>query len=80
MYFTAALLPFAYIIGLIFTFKTHRHIFANEEEEVHEEGESVPEWSIKFAFVILGISTILFGLIAESLVEQIQPSLETLGK
>lgn len=33
MWITAALLPIAYIIGMVFTFKTHTHIFEQEEED-----------------------------------------------
>jgi Ca2+/H+ antiporter len=33
MYFSAAILPLAYVIGMLFTFKTHTHIFQAEEHD-----------------------------------------------
>src|SRR5687767_8678768 len=36
MYISAALLPCAYIVGMIFTFKTHSHIFHQESDDSNE--------------------------------------------
>jgi Ca2+/H+ antiporter len=47
------MLPLTYIIGLVFTFKTHSDIFVEEHEE--EDGEEA-EWSIITAVIILSIS------------------------
>lgn len=58
MYFIAAILPVAYVVGLIFTFKTHAHIFTQDEES-GEEGDGSPAWSIR-----VNIVCILFSLIS----------------
>eukprot|EP01126_Amoeba_proteus_P036514 TRINITY_DN3728_c0_g1_i1.p1 TRINITY_DN3728_c0_g1~~TRINITY_DN3728_c0_g1_i1.p1 ORF type:complete len:663 (-),score=117.89 TRINITY_DN3728_c0_g1_i1:1323-3311(-) len=77
IYVVTALLPIAYIIGLFFTFKTHRHMFAEDEEE--GEGEDAPEWTISVSIVVMVVSILTFGLIAEDVVEIVQSVLEELG-
>jgi Ca2+/H+ antiporter len=42
MYFSAAILPLAYFIGMLFTFKTHTHIFQGEDEGGEEDSTSGP--------------------------------------
>jgi Ca2+/H+ antiporter len=56
MYIVMFLLPIAYIIGLVFTFKTHSDIFVEHSEEDEEEEGEEPEWSILTSVIILSIS------------------------
>jgi Ca2+/H+ antiporter len=65
IYTVAAILPFSYLVGLLFTLKTHSHIFSNSEGSEHD----APHWSKLKAIVILGISIVLFSLVAEELVK-----------
>eukprot|EP01125_Pyxidicula_operculata_P006261 TRINITY_DN2174_c0_g1_i1.p1 TRINITY_DN2174_c0_g1~~TRINITY_DN2174_c0_g1_i1.p1 ORF type:complete len:658 (-),score=76.15 TRINITY_DN2174_c0_g1_i1:268-2241(-) len=74
LYFVASLLPIAYIIGMVFTFKTHKHIFTEEGEE-----ESEAEWSLSFSIIVMLVSIAMFGLIAEDVVSVLQGVLEELG-
>eukprot|EP01102_Stenamoeba_stenopodia_P006432 TRINITY_DN1760_c0_g1_i1.p1 TRINITY_DN1760_c0_g1~~TRINITY_DN1760_c0_g1_i1.p1 ORF type:complete len:840 (+),score=175.13 TRINITY_DN1760_c0_g1_i1:317-2836(+) len=76
MYTCAAILPIGYIVGLIFTLRTHSHIF--EEEQTEEEHEA-PAWGIVTSIIILLASTIVFALISEELVDVIQPVLDALN-
>lgn len=69
MYMVMFMLPLTYIIGLVFTFKTHSDIFVEEHEE--EDGEEA-EWSIITAVIILSISVLCFGLIAEDMIENVE--------
>jgi Ca2+/H+ antiporter len=39
MYICAAILPFAYIVGLLFTLKTHSHIIHAKVPDQDEEDE-----------------------------------------
>lgn len=55
MYIVMLMLPITYIVGLVFTFKTHSDIFV-EPDGGHEEEEEEPEWSIITAVIILSIS------------------------
>ena len=76
IYFCAAILPVAYIVGLIFTFFTHSHIFQQEE---HGEEEDIPSWGLPFAVVFMMINTVAFGLLAEGIVHVVKPTLDTFG-
>lgn len=76
IYFIAAILPVAYIVGLLFTFFTHSHIFQQEE---HGEEEDLPSWGLPFAAVFMMINTLMFGLLAESIVGVVQPTLKAFG-
>jgi len=74
LYLACVILPSAYLIGLFFTFKTHTHIF--DEDEGEEEGNA--EWSIPFSGLVMLMSVACFGLLAEDLVGLIQDVLQTL--
>ena len=76
IYFCAAILPLAYIVGLVFTFFTHSHIFQQEE---HGEEEDLPSWGLPFAIVFMMINTVMFGLLAEAIVHVVKPTLEAFG-
>lgn len=72
IYFCAAILPVAYAVGLLFTFFTHSHIFQQEE---HGEEEDLPSWGLPFAITFMMINTIMFGLLAEGIVDVVKPTL-----
>lgn len=42
MYICSAILPFAYIVGLLFTLKTHAHIIHAKVADADEEEEGMP--------------------------------------
>eukprot|EP00039_Didymoeca_costata_P025075 m.12250 g.12250 ORF g.12250 m.12250 type:complete len:737 (-) comp4622_c0_seq2:734-2944(-) len=76
------LLPLAYIAGLIFTLRTHAHIYeVNEEEEEEKTGHSQhgPIWSRFKAVSVLLVSTVLLALIAELVVSNVEPIIESLN-
>jgi len=73
LYLSCAVLPVTYLIGLFFTFKTHTHIFDDEDEE-----EASAEWSIPFSVAVMLVSVSCFGLLAEDLVSLIQDVLRDL--
>ncbi|XP_059190494.1 uncharacterized protein LOC131972791 isoform X2 [Centropristis striata] len=76
VYTVCALLPFAYIIGLIFTLKTHSHIY-----DIHVGGQvtghhgAVVHWSRWRSMVILIMATVLTSACADLATEHIQPIL-----
>jgi len=74
LYLSCGVLPATYLIGLFFTFKTHTHIFDEEDEE-----EGSAEWSIPFSVAVMLISVSCFGLLAEDLVSLISNVLEELN-
>lgn len=71
----AVLLVAGYGLGLLFSLKTHREIFAGAEHA--EAGE--PAWPIGLALVTLVIVTVLVALVSEIFVESVQKAAETFG-
>uniref|UniRef100_A0A3Q3G3D5 Cation/H+ exchanger protein 2 n=1 Tax=Labrus bergylta TaxID=56723 RepID=A0A3Q3G3D5_9LABR len=77
VYTVSALLPIAYIIGLIFTLKTHSHIYnirVGERQETSHHG-AVVHWSRWRSLVILIMATVLTSVCADLVTEHIQPIL-----
>uniref|UniRef100_A0AAY5K5C5 Cation/H+ exchanger protein 2 n=1 Tax=Esox lucius TaxID=8010 RepID=A0AAY5K5C5_ESOLU len=77
VYTVSVLLPFAYIIGLIFTLKTHSHIYDIHvgEGQVAGHQNAVVLWSRWRALVILIMATLLMSACADVTTEHIQPIL-----
>eukprot|EP01122_Echinamoeba_exundans_P007279 TRINITY_DN2199_c0_g1_i1.p1 TRINITY_DN2199_c0_g1~~TRINITY_DN2199_c0_g1_i1.p1 ORF type:complete len:637 (-),score=100.40 TRINITY_DN2199_c0_g1_i1:45-1955(-) len=87
IYFVAGVMPVAYIIGLLFTFRTHSHIFdgANKDkndgdaEFADEADATVPAWSIPFSCMLMLVATLLYALIAENVVSELKPTIHALN-
>jgi len=69
------LLIITYALGLVFTLKTHRELFASEDHG--EAGES--EWPLRLALVTLAAVTVLVALVSEVFVESVQQAAIALG-
>jgi Ca2+:H+ antiporter len=72
----AVLLIVAYGLGMLFSLKTHRELFASAESE--EEAGEAP-WPIGMALVTLGCVTVLVALVSEIFVESVQKAAEAFG-
>jgi Ca2+:H+ antiporter len=68
----------SYLIGLIFTLKTHVHLLKSPNDEGEEEHEG-PEWSKTKCVLILLVCTALFAAVSEGLIRSLEPSLELIG-
>lgn len=77
VYSVSALLPVAYIIGLLFTLKTHSYIYNIHVDEGQASGHSgaVVHWSRWRSLVILIMATVLTSACADLTTEHIQPIL-----
>ncbi|XP_040019925.2 uncharacterized protein LOC120809855 [Gasterosteus aculeatus] len=77
VYTVCALLPAAYIIGLIFTLKTHSHIYDIHVGEGQATGQpgAVVHWSRWRSLLILIMATLLTSACADLATEHIQPIL-----
>jgi Ca2+:H+ antiporter len=71
----AVLLIVGYGLGLLFSLKTHREIFAAAKQA--EESEAA--WPIGLALVTLAVVTVLVALVSEIFVESVQKAAETFG-
>ncbi len=65
-----------YVLGLVFSLRTHRALFNpfDEEEEEHEGG-----WSVKKSIVMLAIAGAAVGVMSEILVGSISEAAELIG-
>lgn len=71
----ALLLVCAYVLGLLFSLKTHKELFASEDH-----GEAGPaNWPLGLAIGTLLIVTVLVALVSEIFVESVQKAAETFG-
>ena len=64
---TSIILLISYILGLFFAFKTHRAVFAGEQEVPDEE-----PWPARRAILLLFISSALTAVVAEGLVDAVR--------
>jgi len=71
----AVLLIVGYGLGLLFSLKTHREIFADTKHAKEDDSA----WPIGLALVTLGIVTVLVALVSEIFVESVQKAAETFG-
>ena len=80
----AVIMFIIYILSLIFSFFTHKEVFAiiPTEEELAEEGEKEEEtanWSLAKCLIVLIVVTILVALESEILVSAVEPMTKSLG-
>ncbi len=71
----AVLLIVAYGLGMLFSLKTHRELFASAEQG---EGGEAP-WPLGLALATLAGVTVLVALVSEIFVESVQQAAETFG-
>lgn len=72
--FIAGILILTYLLGMIFTFKTHRNVFHNSK--VREK--SIEAWPIKKSVSLLIMTGIIIGLMSELLVSNMEVTIKTL--
>jgi Ca2+:H+ antiporter len=71
----AGLLIVAYALGLVFSLKTHRELFAGAEHE----GDGAAPWPMPVALTVLAVATVLVALVSEVFVESVQQAADSLG-
>ena len=73
----AIILMASYVLGLLFSLKTHREIFNPYTEEEEEEGTE--HWTVRRSLVLLGIAAVLVGIMSEVLVGAISEASHEIG-
>ena len=73
----AILLMVAYGLGMLFSLKTHRELFASAETE--SGGEHEEPWPIGLALATLAAVTVLVALVSEVFVASVQEAAESFG-
>lgn len=72
----AVVLFIAYLLSLVFSFKTHKHLYTGEKIENEERHQL---WSIRKAVAVLLASMGFIAILSEFLVNAIRSSAQTLG-
>jgi Ca2+:H+ antiporter len=70
----AGVLMLTYVAGLVFSLKTHRHIFNPDYEDEDTWG-----WSVRTSVIVLAIAGVAVGVMSEILVSSISAASESLG-
>jgi Ca2+:H+ antiporter len=73
----AVLLLATYVLGLLFSLKTHKHLFTSAGGGGHGEDEHL--WPVKVAAVMLAVITVLVALVSEIFVESVQYAATSFG-
>jgi Ca2+:H+ antiporter len=75
----AVVLLVVYLLSLLFSLVTHKHLFAGEDHKLPTTGDAdKPEWSRKTSLIVLTLSTVGVALMSEFLVESIEKTGESL--
>ncbi|MBA5865915.1 MAG: calcium/proton exchanger [Nitrospira sp. CR1.3] len=76
--FEIAVVLFAiYVLSLIFSLKTHRHVYAGEGHDPADLGET--QWTRTKSVAVLSSVTVLIAIMSEILVEALEPAAHRLG-
>jgi Ca2+:H+ antiporter len=73
----AVILFLIYVLSLIFSLRTHRHLFAGEEGCMPAHGRA--RWSRRKAMITLVVTTIAIAAMSELLAETVKPAAVQLG-
>src|SRR5687767_11577597 len=71
----SGLLIVAYALGLVFSLRTHRELFAAAEHA----GDEDAAWPVPVALTALAVATVLVALVSEVFVESVQQAADSLG-
>ncbi|MFO0706124.1 MAG: calcium/proton exchanger [Nitrospira sp.] len=66
-----------YGLNLMFSLKTHQHLFAGEAHDAEDLGEK--PWSLKLSVTVLAVVTAFIAVMSEFLVGAIEPTAHKLG-
>jgi len=76
----AAILAIIYFLSLIFSLRTHQHLFSGEEAEATTHGgQHQPEWNRRTSLLILLLATGGVAWMSEILIGSVKEAAETLG-
>jgi Ca2+:H+ antiporter len=67
-----------YILSLVFSLKTHRHLYTGVPHAAAEAGHDAP-WTIRKSVGFLAVATIGVALMSEALVGAVEPTAQRLG-
>jgi Ca2+:H+ antiporter len=76
----AGILAVIYLLSLLFSLRTHQHLFAGPEAELPTTGEfHLPEWNRRTSLIILGLATVGVAFMSELMIGSVTEAAESLG-
>jgi len=76
----SVLLMVAYALGMIFSLKTHKELFASAEAEGEEDGHGHGEpWPVGLALTVLAVVTVLVAMVSHVFVASVQEAAISFG-
>lgn len=76
----AGVLMVVYVLSLIFSLKTHQHLFAGPEDQLPTTGDNhEPEWSRRTSIIVLLAATAGVAVVSEFLIHSVETAAHTLG-
>jgi Ca2+:H+ antiporter len=75
----AGVLFVVYLLSLLFSLRTHQHLFASPEERLPTTGRRRPEWSRRTSLLVLLAATVGVAVMSEFLVGAVEPAAQALG-
>lgn len=72
----SCLLVAVYILSLVFSLRTHRHLFQGSQEQDAKSGAS---WSLPVALVVLTVATVFIAWLSEILVGSVEEAATQIG-
>ena len=75
----ALVLFITYILSLIFSLRTHRHLYVSEASVEHDEALGIRGWSPPKSVFVLLAASVLIAIMAEFLVGSVEPASRALG-
>jgi Ca2+:H+ antiporter len=72
-------LLFTYAASLVFSLKSHKHLFASEGDDAAMELEHGQPWSVRTSLLVLFVAAGLVGWVSEFLVEAVGQAGEAMG-
>lgn len=75
----AVVLFITYVLSLIFTLKTHKHLYVGEATPESQQALGVETWSRNKAVTVLLIATTVVAIMSELLVAAVEPTARALG-
>jgi Ca2+:H+ antiporter len=75
----AVILMLTYVLSLVFTLKTHRHLYAGGHGDDADDAIGTEGWSFRKAIGVLLIATVFVALMSEFLVGAVEATAKQLG-
>lgn len=75
----AVVLLVIYVLSLVFSFKTHKHLYRLPEDEDHAPAHTEPAWSIRKAVGVLVGATVVIAGLSEILVGSLEEAGKAMG-